>query len=417
MDKVIVYGYGKIFHRVKSHLQNCDVIAIADMKVGTSDWSPLEEDSEYTFLSPTQIYNYDYDYVAISSYGNFEKIKQQLIGENRVCPDKIISLFLYDENPEEVDYNNAQILNSKELELVHVINKESKITHFDSANEMYLSENKMYLDATADDKMVRFSCPYQVIYLYAQFDNGVLATSVSDTNGDEKNISIYVVTHKEYTVPDGGIYKPISVGSFAHNGWISDSTSDNISQLNPMINECTAMYWIWKNSTSDIVGINHYRRYFYNNDFRCRENMLDARRIQELLASYDIIVYKGQVPGGMTVEQEMQSDLNSVVYELGKSKIIEGLTRYQPDYLDAFEQVMNSHKCYYCNMLVAPKNIYDSYCEWLFSFLIPVAEGTDVSSYDAKNSRIIGFFAERMLTVWLYKQDLRIVDLPVFIPN
>ena len=75
---------------------------------------------------------------------------------------------------------------------------------------------------------------------------------------------------------------------------------------------------------------------------------------------------------------------------------------------------MHGREMYPCNMFVTRWEIFDAYCTWLFSFLIPAAEEADVSRFDDYSKRIIGFFAERMLTVWLVKHpELRIKTLPI----
>ena len=56
----------------------------------------------------------------------------------------------------------------------------------------------------------------------------------------------------------------------------------------------------------------------------------------------------------------------------------------------------------------------DQYCEWLFPIIIPAAKAIDVSTFDDYSKRIIGFFAERLLTVWLVKQKYRMKELPVY---
>ena len=105
------------------------------------------------------------------------------------------------------------------------------------------------------------------------------------------------------------------------------------------------------------------------------------------------------------------------VFDYGYRIITDSLNKYQPDYMDDFYGAMQMKECYYCNMFVTSKALFDEYCEWLFSFLIPAAESADVSSYNSHDARIIGFFAERMLTVWLHHNDLKLKSLPVYIPN
>ena len=75
-------------------------------------------------------------------------------------------------------------------------------------------------------------------------------------------------------------------------------------------------------------------------------------------------------------------------------------------------RVIAGNKFYQCNMFVTRREIFDKYCEWLFSFLIEAAETIDISECDTYSARIIGFFAERMWTVWLLRQEYRIKELP-----
>jgi hypothetical protein len=68
---------------------------------------------------------------------------------------------------------------------------------------------------------------------------------------------------------------------------LTDTTNDNISNKNSMYCEMTAAYWIWKNSKEDIVGLEHYRRYFSN-----KSEILSKDSINSLLSTNDIIVHK-----------------------------------------------------------------------------------------------------------------------------
>ena len=88
-------------------------------------------------------------------------------------------------------------------------------------------------------------------------------------------------------------------------GFLEDENGDNISQLNSEINECAALYWIWKNDTFDYFGLNHYQR-----RFRSLVNekwMLQDFEIQILLEQYDIIVAEEYNTGELTVTESMRS--------------------------------------------------------------------------------------------------------------
>ena len=78
-------------------------------------------------------------------------------------------------------------------------------------------------------------------------------------------MKLYVATHKSYNqVQDQDLYIPILVGANKNIGeknYLRDNQGDNnISDRNFTFCELTGLYWIWKNSKDDIVGLCHYRR-------------------------------------------------------------------------------------------------------------------------------------------------------------
>lgn len=227
------------------------------------------------------------------------------------------------------------------------------------------------------------------------------------------DVQIYVATHREYNLRSDMLYRPICIGSRYQNpSYLSEQNGDNISYLNEKINECTALYWIWKNTTCAYVGLNHYRRYFYNNEILSEGNYLNAETLCSILTQYDMILPKHSYLPGMTMEEQIRDSISREAFDQGYMAVRESMEKHQPDYLDAFDEVMQGHKAFLCNMFVTRREILNEYCEWLFSFLIEAAEHIDVSGYDAYSRRVIGFFAERMLTVWLLKHDLKIKELP-----
>ena len=243
------------------------------------------------------------------------------------------------------------------------------------------------------------------------------------------DLKIYVVTHKDAklsTLPEG--YKFIHAGkALAKNnfGYAGDDTGDNISRLNPFLDEVTALYWIWKNTTHTHTGFVHYRRFFTsdtNQKTFDAEKILSAKEILSILRDYDVIApYEGftdRTQREMMIFSTGQPDLVRVAEKIIRAH----LARTHPDYLDAFDDVINGFTLFACGIHITRRNIFNAYCEWLFSFIIDATKeirdkieilGTPLEEMGHAYSRIAGFFCERLFTVWLIKNHLRIKMLPI----
>lgn len=236
------------------------------------------------------------------------------------------------------------------------------------------------------------------------------------------SIAVYVVAHKTHAValPEG--YVTIHAGRALGTdlGYLGDDSGDNISTLNPYLNELTAMYWIWKNATQDVVGLSHYRRFFStanSNKFNV-ENILPVAQALELLKQFDMIVgneafSSNSQSGLMVFDAEYDAKLAYRAINLIKKM----LERYQPDYVDSFEQIMHNQGFFCCNMMIARKHVFDAYCQWLFSFLLPAADEFIplLADVTVRRKRILGFIAERMFGVWLLKNHLRLRELTIMV--
>lgn len=238
---------------------------------------------------------------------------------------------------------------------------------------------------------------------------------VIDTKATEfvRQASVYVAVHREYNCQCDGMYKPLCLGGYVHAGYLTEQTGMNISYLNDKINECSALYWIWKNTDEKYVGLNHYRRYFYNNELRSIDNFLNEKNLSEILKEYDIILPQVQNKGSLTLYHQLENTMNQELFVQGYTIIREKIKEKQPGYLHSFDRVMAGHCLFPCNMFVTSRDILNRYCEWLFSFLIEAAEEINTERYDIYSRRVMGFFAERMWTVWLKKNKLKIKELPI----
>ena len=237
-----------------------------------------------------------------------------------------------------------------------------------------------------------------------------------------EDFKIYVVTHKptphEGKLPAG--YEIIHAGhaDAADLGYRGDDTGDNVSHLNLYINELTALYWMWKNTSHTTIGLAHYRRFFTEDaeEIFSYEKILTQDAALKLLERYDIIVSELYY-GGLTQREWIVNDCKKKLATLGEKILKKHLMHAQPEYLDAFERVMNSTTIYKCNMFVARRNVFDAYCRWLFSFIIDATEEAlrvaHLQNLSWSPRRLMSFLGERMLTVWLIKNRLRVKELKI----
>ena len=229
-----------------------------------------------------------------------------------------------------------------------------------------------------------------------------------------KDIKIYIATHKKVILPKQECYVPIQVGCEGKEklGYVCDNTGDNISIKNPNFCELTATYWILKNDNSDIVGLTHYRRYFFKNVFSNKfKNILSKEDILKILNKYDIIVPK-KLKFGITVKEQFERNHN--LEDLIKCKEI--IEKKYPDYIQSFDEFLNRDSMYTYNMFISSKEIFNEYYNWLFDILFEVEKIIDISNYTDYNKRLYGFLSERLFNVWLEKNNkrLKVKEMPVF---
>ncbi len=74
---------------------------------------------------------------------------------------------------------------------------------------------------------------------------------------------------------------------------------------------------------------------------------------------------------------------------------------------------MDRRSLYLWNMFVMDKKRFDAYCTWLFDILFLLEPSVNLKDYSSYEARVFGFLAERLWNVWLEKQQLQKVEVPV----
>ena len=66
-------------------------------------------------------------------------------------------------------------------------------------------------------------------------------------------------------------------------------------------------------------------------------------------------------------------------------------------------------------MFICRKELADKYFEWLFDILDKAMDEIDFSSYGENQKRIFGFLSERLINVYVQKNNLKIKEKPIYI--
>jgi len=252
---------------------------------------------------------------------------------------------------------------------------------------------------------------------------------------------VYVAFHKSFPLLTGDPgYTPIHVGkalSKHDTRYIGDNTGNHISEKNPYFSELTGLYWIWKNTASEWVGLCHYRRYFFckeptlpmkikkifefitgNNRYRSGSFytssikssglILTSAEVDQILSEYDVIV---PVPRKLKYPVWKQYERRHNISDMEKVKEI--ISSKFPAYITDFNNVMKKKAFFPFNMFVMKRPLFNQYMNWLFTVLFELERISDVSEYTDYQKRMYGFISERLFDVWLTHNNLNYKTLPV----
>lgn len=243
------------------------------------------------------------------------------------------------------------------------------------------------------------------------------------------NIKVFICAHKEVPLPQHLYFLPIQAGAALHNhinGYQPDDEGDNISKKNPHFCELTCHYWAWKNLKNiDIVGLNHYRRYFdftrkwpqfsADKHFISTETFLKQKYkfpdLEKLLSKYDIIL---PVARHWRISNTQQYG----DYHIAKDwEILRQIIKERsPQYIPAFEKTMDhSNKSVGYNMFITHWKHFDAYSRWLFDILFEVERRVPPIE-DPIQSRIYGYMSERLINVFCEYHRLKINHIPLIMP-
>lgn len=208
--------------------------------------------------------------------------------------------------------------------------------------------------------------------------------------------SLFIMTHKE--LKDPTFFKGrkiLLVGSCSKSfklDYNDDDFVDNISNKNLSYCELTGLFYIWKNTQSEFVGLEHYRRVFAH-----KNRIIPLKDLENKMKSLDIII---PYPYMYKICLREQYKNNHYINDLIEVESI--IREIYPEYEEAFEYIMNSKYCSLYNMFFSKKYVIDEYCQFLFDILFQLENRININERNDYQKRVYGFLSERLFNVWLY---------------
>ncbi len=229
------------------------------------------------------------------------------------------------------------------------------------------------------------------------------------------NIKIIVAVHKKHWVPSNEMYQPLCVGKALLEekpDFPGDDTGDNISVKNNKYSELTGLYWAWKNLDADAIGLAHYRRYLADPNRRGgddpRRRILRKSSAEKILRHVDVIVSRRR----NYVIETMYSHYDHT--HDGEHLRLTGeiIKRQCPEYLRAYEAMLEKRSGHMFNLFVMKRERFDAYCAWLFPILEELDSLVDDSRMTPFERRYVGRVGELLLDVWLNQNRVAYEELP-----
>lgn len=250
---------------------------------------------------------------------------------------------------------------------------------------------------------------------------------------DKPDIKIFV-SHRidlDSETIDNPLYIPVRCGAVYDERegvtMLGDDTGENISEKRESFCELTVLYWAWKNIDADYYGLCHYRRFlsFSSDTFDINkgiypwgcvsEKAITEKAIEKFKLTYDDM-YKQIISADVITAEPVNlqftdgnwksntdyiknhpNDFETSDISLLKS-VIHDLTPEFDDYTEKYfsEQYSNWYNCY-----IIKKNIFTSFCEFLFKILFEFEKRLDTTYYSKQKLRGPGFFGEHLWGIYL----------------
>lgn len=184
---------------------------------------------------------------------------------------------------------------------------------------------------------------------------------------------------------------------------LADNIGEHISDRNGNYCELTALYWIWKNKIDTSGSVDgeegqYYGLCQYRRGFDLTED--DLLR----LADNDVDVV---LPYPLPYEPDIHAHHERYIKETDWMALLQALSELQPEYAEAFPEILGQQYLYNYNVILAKKRVLRDYCTWLFPVLMRVEE-LSVPKGSERSDRYLGYMGETLETLYFMKNAERL---------
>jgi len=176
--------------------------------------------------------------------------------------------------------------------------------------------------------------------------------------------------------------------------FLFDDTHDNISTMNKWMGDLTGLYWVWKNTNDEFVGVNQYRRkWLIREDLKLSDNTL---YVTSPLRFHKTI--KGEV-----VDETLYGQYRMCHTDIGIRILKDAVFQKRIDIPQHVLDLLDTQIDFYpFNMFFTHRDVFNKVCEVLFEILFELYNGTRyLLPYvqPSDQTRMLAFLSERLLSI------------------